>query len=60
VSSAAITPPATPPAMAPVEWVERREEPGEVIWPVGAPKEEEEEEVMDVLPAVGGDESSNV
>jgi hypothetical protein len=46
--------------MAPVAWVERREEPEEGTWPVGVPKEEEEEDVTDVLPAVGGDESSNV
>jgi hypothetical protein len=46
--------------MAPKEWVEPREEPEEGGWPVGAPKEEEEEEVMDVLPAVDSDESSNV
>jgi hypothetical protein len=46
--------------MVPVEWDEPREEPEEVGWPVGAPTKEEEEEVMDVLPAVGVDESSNV
>jgi hypothetical protein len=46
--------------MAPVEWVEPREEPEEGVWPVGVPKGEEEEEVVDVLPAVGGSESSNV